>query len=177
MPGGRKKGKHENIELRHENSSLGTWLQSSLKLRWPHVLFAWGQLTYTCCPSSIIDNILFTQKYCSVDNEVHCYPPWDSCLARSLQQSGMDLQTCTCMCVCVSPGCWESCSETRHWWNGRHFQELLSTDWDSNLRMIHRNHFPNSRMALTWCMICCFAVGKPGSDNSWERFFPLCLFC
>lgn len=100
-------------------------------------------------------------------------------LHRASIQSGMDLQTCTCVgvCVLVSPDSWESWSETRHSQNGRHFQELLSTGWDSNLRMIHRNHFPNSRMALTWCMICSFAVGKPGSDNSWKRFFPLCLFC
>lgn len=131
-PGGRKKGKHENIELRQENSSLGTGLQSSLKLRWPHILFAWGQLTYTCCPSFIIGNILFTQKYCRVDNEVHCYSPrLMSCTEPPTKWHRLaDMHVYACTCV---PGWWESCSETKHWLNGCH--SSTSRNFQHRLRL------------------------------------------
>lgn len=94
-------------------------------------------------------------------------------------KASRNLQACRCMCVCVPRllGITLRDQALMKWTPLLHFQELLSTGWDSILRMIHRNHFPNSRMALTWYMICCFAVGKPGSDDSWKRFFPLCLLC
>lgn len=101
-PGGRKKGKHANIELREENSSLGTWLQSCLKLSWPHVLSAWGQLTYICCPSFIIDNILFTLRNIAVWTMNYIVTlPETHVLHGASNKVGKDLQACMCMCVRV----------------------------------------------------------------------------
>lgn len=146
-----------------------------LRLRWPHVLFARDHLIHAHCPGFIINNILFILRRVVVWTINFMSPSLRLLSLTEPQTRYTGICMYVCICVYIYPNTTNRAAETRLWQNRHslHFQELLSAIWDFNLRMIHRNNFPNNRITLILYLMCCFVVGKPESDNFWKRVFPL----